>query len=52
MILLAKALLDENPAPTREEIIRYMGGNICRCTGYAGILRSVEAAVRERGSWS
>ena len=52
MILLAKALLDENAAPTREEIIRYMGGNICRCTGYAGILRSVEAAVKERGSWS
>ena len=52
MILLAKALLDENPAPTREEIVRYMGGNICRCTGYAGILRSVEAAVKERGSWS
>ncbi|MYB83603.1 MAG: (2Fe-2S)-binding protein [Chloroflexi bacterium] len=52
MILLAKALLDENPSPTREEIIRYMGGNICRCTGYAGILRSVEAAVKERGSWS
>lgn len=52
MILLAKALLDENPAPSREEIVRYMGGNICRCTGYAGILRSVEAAVRERGSWS
>ena len=52
MILLAKALLDENPAPTREEIIRYMGGNICRCTGYAGILRSVEAAVKERSSWS
>ena len=45
MILLAKALLDENPAPTREEIIRYMGGNICRCTGYAGILRSVQAAA-------
>ena len=45
MILLAKALLDEKPAPTREEIIRYMGGNICRCTGYAGILRSVEAAA-------
>ncbi len=45
MILLAKALLDENPAPTLEEIIRYMGGNICRCTGYAGILRSVQAAA-------
>ena len=52
MILLAKALLDENPSPSREEIIRYMGGNICRCTGYAGILRSVEAAARERRSWS
>ena len=52
MILLAKALLDENPTPTREEIIRYMGGNICRCTGYAGILRSVQAAAKERGSWS
>ena len=52
MILLAKALLDENPAPTREEIIRYMGGNICRCTGYAGILRSVQAAAEERSSWS
>ena len=58
MILLAKALLDENPSPTREEIVRYMGGNICRCTGYAGILRSVQAAAaslpaaKERGSWS
>ena len=45
MILLAKALLDENPTPSREEIVRYMGGNVCRCTGYAGILRSVQAAV-------
>ena len=49
MILLAKALLDENPNPTKEEIVRYMGGNICRCTGYAGILRSVEALVRDEG---
>jgi carbon-monoxide dehydrogenase small subunit len=51
MVLLTKALLDEKPAPTREEIVRYMGGNICRCTGYAGILASVEAAatpMRER----
>ncbi len=46
MILLAKALLDENPNPSREEIIRYMGGNICRCTGYAGILRSIESLVK------
>ena len=45
MLLLTKALLDENPRPTREEIVRYMGGNICRCTGYAGILASVQAAA-------
>ncbi len=45
MLLLTKALLDENPQPTRQEIIRYMSGNICRCTGYAGILASVEAAA-------
>ena len=45
MVLLTKALLAENLAPTREEIVRYMGGNICRCTGYAGILASVEAAA-------
>ena len=45
MLLLTKSLLDENPDPSRDEIIRYMGGNICRCTGYAGILASVEAAA-------
>ncbi|MEE8518791.1 MAG: (2Fe-2S)-binding protein [Dehalococcoidia bacterium] len=45
MMLLTKSLLDENPDPSREEIVRYMGGNICRCTGYAGILASVEAAA-------
>ena len=42
---ITKALLDENPRPTRDEIVRYMGGNICRCTGYAGILASVQAAA-------
>jgi carbon-monoxide dehydrogenase small subunit len=50
MVLLTKSLLDENPQPTREEIIRYMGSNICRCTGYAGILASVEAVVAQQGS--
>ena len=46
MLLLAKALLDANPAPTDEEIVAHMSGNICRCTGYAGILDSVRAAAR------
>ena len=45
MLLMTKALLEENPDPSREEIIAYMGGNICRCTGYARILESVRAAA-------
>jgi len=42
MILAAKALLDENPQPTRDEIIHYMDGNICRCTGYVSIVRAIQ----------
>ncbi len=44
MILTAKTLLDENAAPTEEEIIRFMQGNICRCTGYKKIIESITAA--------
>jgi len=51
MIMSAKALLDENPKPTRDEIIHYMDGNICRCTGYvpivAAIHRAAEAIAKE-----
>jgi carbon-monoxide dehydrogenase small subunit len=42
MILAVKALLDENPKPTREEIVHYMDGNICRCTGYVSIVRAIQ----------
>ena len=45
MLLSAKALLKEIPNPSREEVMKYMGGNICRCTGYAGILESIMAAA-------
>ena len=45
MLLMTRALLEENPDPSREEIISYMGGNLCRCTGYARILESVRAAA-------
>ena len=45
MILSAKALLDENPSPTDEQIIAYMDGNICRCTGYLPILKAIRAAA-------
>ncbi len=41
MIMSARALLDKNPNPTREEIIEAMEGNLCRCTGYDTILAAV-----------
>ncbi|MFZ5809394.1 MAG: molybdopterin-dependent oxidoreductase [Chloroflexota bacterium] len=50
MILSAKALLDHNPRPNREQIARALDGNLCRCTGYARIAQAVElAAARLRG---
>ncbi len=47
MLITAKALLDENPNPTREEIAAALSGNLCRCTGYIQILEAVEAAARK-----
>lgn len=51
VVLSAKALLDRNPMPTRQEIAEALSGNLCRCTGYIQILDAVERAVawvRER----
>ena len=45
MVLSAKTLLAENPHPTEAEIRRALAGNICRCTGYVNIIRSIEAAA-------
>ncbi|MBI2986855.1 MAG: (2Fe-2S)-binding protein [Deltaproteobacteria bacterium] len=47
MILTAKTLLDENPDPTEEEVIHFMQGNICRCTGYKKIIESITAAAKK-----
>jgi len=47
MILMAKALLDENPTPTREEVKEGLGGNLCRCTGYVKIIDAVMASVEK-----
>ncbi len=46
LILATKALLDENPNPTRDEIVAGISGNICRCTGYYQIVDAVELAAQ------
>lgn len=49
-LLVARELLDANPAPSREEIKEALSGNLCRCTGYLKIYEAVElAAARMRG---
>ena len=44
-IMAAKALLDVNPHPTKEDIQAWMMGNLCRCTGYYKIIESIQAAA-------
>ncbi len=41
MLISAKALLDKNPHPTEKEVRAGMSGNVCRCTGYSNIIKSV-----------
>lgn len=45
-VMATKALLADNPAPTRAEIEHTLGGNLCRCTGYWNILNAVEHTAR------
>ena len=46
MIMSATALLEENPAPTDDEIKHAIAGNICRCTGYVQIIDSIKKAAQ------
>jgi carbon-monoxide dehydrogenase small subunit len=45
MLMAAKALLDHNPQPSRQEVIDGIAGNICRCTGYEPIINAILAAA-------
>jgi carbon-monoxide dehydrogenase small subunit len=50
-VIMAIALLNENPSPTEEQIRQSLNGNLCRCTGYVGIVKSIMAAAEKiRGS--
>jgi carbon-monoxide dehydrogenase small subunit len=45
MELVAAALLEHNPSPSREEIVDALAGNVCRCTGYEPIVEAIQAAA-------
>jgi carbon-monoxide dehydrogenase small subunit len=50
MMLTAKALLERNPNPTDDEIREAISGQICRCTGYATIVRSIRWAAEHQAA--
>jgi len=47
MLMAAKALLDDNPSPTRDQVAAAISGNLCRCTGYDPIINAVLTAAAE-----
>ncbi|MEP3199091.1 MAG: (2Fe-2S)-binding protein [Lentilitoribacter sp.] len=47
MLMAAKSLLDQNPNPTRDDVIEAISGNICRCTGYEPIVDAILAAAQK-----
>ncbi|MEN2975214.1 MAG: (2Fe-2S)-binding protein [Candidatus Caldarchaeales archaeon] len=49
-IMITKALLEEKKKPSREEIIEYIKGNLCRCTGYINIIKAIEKAAEKISS--
>ncbi len=48
MLVTARALLDENPAPTHDDVLHYLRGSLCRCTGYRKIVEAILAAADSR----
>ena len=49
MVVMGKALLDENPAPTEKEIREHIRGNLCRCTGYTQIVKAIKDCSTDKG---
>ncbi|MSO79421.1 MAG: (2Fe-2S)-binding protein [Acidimicrobiia bacterium] len=49
-VVSVHAFLEQNPSPTRQEIVEALSGNLCRCTGYQGIIRAVERAAKTMSS--
>ena len=47
MVLTARALIEENPSPSEEEIRHAISGNLCRCTGYENPVRAIQRVVKE-----
>ncbi len=50
MLMSAKNLLDNNPSPTREDVVEAISGNICRCTGYEAIINAILDVAAQGGS--
>lgn len=48
ILVAAKALMTQNPRPSRQEIAEYLAGNLCRCTGYLQIFEAIELAAARR----
>jgi carbon-monoxide dehydrogenase small subunit len=47
MLMVAIELLSKNPNPTEDEIREAISGNLCRCTGYQNIVKSIESAAKK-----
>ena len=50
MLMAAKALLDHNPNPSRQEVVEGISGNICRCTGYEPIINAILSVAARGGA--